>query len=259
MDINKIKKRLETFKEQSTLKSSFLWKPPAGKSLIRIIPYQYDKDSQYVELFFHFNISKGKPILSPMSYGEPDPIMEFAQKLKRSGTKEDFLLSKKLEPKQRFFTPVIVRGSEEDGIKVWGFGITVYKELGDVVADDDYGDISHPTKGRDITVQLVTPAEAGNQFGKTKIVVKPNVTPLTDNPETLKTLLTTQPNISELYKKNTYEELSDMLKAYLNPEEKKETSEDGEPKSKETSKSGKASASETPDVSAAFNELFDKE
>ena len=254
MDINKIKKRLESFQEQSTQKSNFLWKPPAGKSLVRILPYMHNKETSFVELYFHFNLQKGRPILSPISYGEADPIVEFAAKLKRSGSKEDYLLAKKLEPKQRIFAPVLVRGSEEEGVKVWGFGVTVYKELCEIIADDDFGDISHPTNGRDITIQTITPQEAGNSFGKTKIIVKPKITPLTENADTLKALLTTQPNISDLYKKYSYDELTNMLRAYLNPDA---SEAEAEKKTTESTKGAKASSS-TEDVDDAFNKLFNE-
>ena len=62
---------------------------------------------------------------------------------------------------------------ESDGVKFWGFGKTVYQELLSIIADPDYGDISDSTTGRDIVVERQTPAEAGNQYGKTTIRVKP--------------------------------------------------------------------------------------
>jgi len=255
MDIDKIKKRLETFQNNTTQKSTFLWKPPAGKSVVRITPYIHNKDLPFVELYFHFNISKGRPILSPTSYGEADPILEFANKLKLSGNREDFLLARKLEPKQRIFAPVIVRGLEEEGIKVWGFGVTVYKELCEIIADEDFGDISHPKNGHDINVQLVTPAEAGNAFGKTRVTAKPKVSPLSTDIEVAKKWLSDQPDISELYKKYTYDELNGLLKAYLSPDEKPSESK-GDSDDSEEKEVVKGKGPEKKDVSEAFDELF---
>ena len=85
--------------------------------------YEFNKDNPFIELFFHYNLNN-RSYLSPISFGRPDPIEEFAQKLKGSGNKEDYQLSKKLEAKMRTFAPVIVRGEESQGVKFWGFGKT---------------------------------------------------------------------------------------------------------------------------------------
>ena len=44
------------------------------------------------------------------NFSESDPILEFATTLKKSGDKENMELAKKLYPKLRIFTPVVVRG-----------------------------------------------------------------------------------------------------------------------------------------------------
>ena len=75
--------------------------------------------------------STSLPLSKPatVALARPDPIEEFAQKLKGSGSKEDYQLSRKLEAKMRTFAPVIVRGEETQGVRFWGFGKTVYQEL----------------------------------------------------------------------------------------------------------------------------------
>ena len=127
----------------------------------------------------------------------------------------------------RTFAPVVVRGSENEGVKFWGFGKTVYQELLGIIADPDYGDIADPSIGRDIVVERQTAAEAGNQYGKTTIRVKPNQTVLSDNSDLLEKLLTDQPNLAELYTEPSYDELKEHLAEFLNPSEK--TSDEPEP------------------------------
>ena len=209
MDLNAIRKRLGQLQTTNNRTSS-LWKPQPGKTQIRIVPYAFNKENPFIELFFHYNLNN-RSYLSPISFGRPDPIEEFAQKLKASGNKEDYQLSRKLEAKMRTFAPVIVRGEESQGVKFWGFGKTVYQELLSIIADPDYGDISDSTTGRDIVVERQTPAEAGNQYGKTTIRVKPNQTPLSDDSAMLQKLLETQANLTELYNEPTYDELKEHL------------------------------------------------
>jgi len=255
MDINKIKQKLEQYQNQNTSTSKILWKAPAGKSQIRLVEYKHNKDVPFVELYFHFNISKNKPVLSPISYGEPDPIVEFAQKLRKTGSKEDFILARKLEPKMRVFAPVVVRGQEEEGVKIWGFGKTVSSELMGFIVDPDYGNIADTINGRDIVVETITPQEAGNQFGKTNIRVKPNKSPLHTDAAVVQKLLENQPVIPDLYTRYSYDELRDLLKNYLNPDNQEaeaapKTSEEA-PKSATQAKSAKVES-----VESAFDDIF---
>ena len=198
MDINAIKSRLNQLSQTNSTANSF-WKPPAGKTQIRITPYVENKDNPFVELFFHYSLVPNKTVLSPLSFGRPDPVQQFADKLKSSGDKDEWIQGKRIEPKMRTFVPVIARGEESEGVKWWGFGKTVYQELLSIIADPDYGDISDPMTGRDIVVERQTAAEAGNQYGKTTIRVKPNQTALVEDMDMSKKLLTVQPNIVELY------------------------------------------------------------
>ena len=99
MDLNAIRKRLGQLQTTNNRTSS-LWKPQPGKTQIRVVPYEFNKDNPFIELFFHYNLNN-RSYLSPISFGRPDPIEEFAQKLKGSGNKEDYQLSKKLEAKMR--------------------------------------------------------------------------------------------------------------------------------------------------------------
>ena len=225
MDINAIKSRLNQLQNTSTT-ASVIWKPQPGKTQIRIVPYTHNKDNPFTELFFHYSLVPNKTVLSPQSFGRPDPVQQFADKLKSSGDKDEWIQGKRIEPKMRTFAPVIVRGEENEGVKFWGFGKTVYQELLGIIADPDYGDISDPMTGRDIVVERQTPAEAGNQYGKTTIRVKPNQTELADNAKMQKELLENQPNYAELYTEPTYDELKEHLQNFLKPSAAEEKTEE---------------------------------
>ena len=53
MDINAIKSKLATLQSTTSTKDNF-WKPAPGKTQIRIVPYKYNKENPFVELFFHY-------------------------------------------------------------------------------------------------------------------------------------------------------------------------------------------------------------
>ena len=250
MDLNAIKKRLNQLQTTNNRTSS-LWKPQPGKTQIRIVPYAFNKDNPFIELFFHYNLNN-RSYLSPISFGRPDPIEEFAQKLKGSGSKEDYQLSRKLEAKMRTFAPVIVRGEEKQGVKFWGFGKTVYQELLSIIADPDYGDITDPVNGRDVVVEFITAEESGASFPKTIIRVKANHTPISDEPEILERVKSQQ-DIKEIYQELSYDDLTDVLKEWLNPSEE-------DSKEEETTESDSASeissAKSVSNTGDAFDELF---
>ena len=82
MDIQQIKDRLNSLQRTQSTADSF-WKPPAGKTQIRIVPYKFNKDNPFIELYFHYSMGDNKTHLSPVSFGRPDPINEFAGKLNR--------------------------------------------------------------------------------------------------------------------------------------------------------------------------------
>ena len=248
MDLDAIKSRLNQL--QNTQTNAF-WKPQPGKSQIRIVPYKFDKNNPFSELFFHYSLVPNKTVLSPLSYGRPDPVQQFADKLKSTGNKDEWIQGKRIEPKMRTFVPVVVRGEENEGVKFWGFGKTVYQELLGIIADPDYGDISDSTTGRDIVVERQTPAEAGNQYGKTTIRVKPNVTALSDDSNLLTKLLDEQPELKELYNEPTFDELKEHLSTFLNPSDNagSETSTESEPEMVTT----EASSNVEDDFDKLFN------
>jgi len=253
MDLNAIKKRLNQLQTSNT-RTSNLWKPQPGSQVVRIVPYKFNRDNPFIELYFHYDLG-GKNYLSPISFGRPDPIEEFAQKLKSAGSKDDYRLGRKIEAKMRTFAPVVVRNEEKEGVRFWGFGKTVYQELLSIIADPDYGDITDAVSGRDVAVEFKTAEETGKSFPSTSIRVKPNQTPITEDASVLEAIKETQKNITEIYQERSYDELTQALNDYLNggtEENKSET------KSEDTTKKVTVDPStyDSQKTSEAFDDLF---
>jgi len=259
MDLNAIKSKLTQLQSTTSTKDNF-WKPEPGNQVVRIVPYKHNKENPFIELFFHYNLGNNKTYMSPASFGRPDPVEEFANKLKSTGNKDEWIQGKRLEPKMRTFVPVVVRGREDEGVKFWGFGKTVYQELLSVIADPDYGDITDPTTGRDIGIERQTPAEAGNQYGKTTVRVKPNQTPITENATLLESIFDNQSDLTELYTEPTYDDLKEALSNFLNPsDDTTETTSGVTASTTPTTNTGTATTTNTEtkkEVSDAFDDLF---
>ena len=263
MDIDAIRKRLNQL-QTTNQRSNNLWKPQPGKQVVRIVPFKYNKSTPFIELYFHYDLG-GKNYLSPISFGRPDPVEEFADKLKSSGNRDDWRLGKKLEAKMRTFAPVIVRGAENDGVKFWGFGKTVYQELLSIITDPDYGDIADAKSGRDVVVEFKTAEETGKSFPTTAIRVKPNQTPISEDSKLMESALDNQVNLNEVYNELSYDDLTNVLNEWLNPSEgdvKNGNSTNGEMKKEETvettAKETLKQTTTVEDTSSAFDELFNR-
>jgi hypothetical protein len=223
IDMKKLKEKMAQLnKVKGDAIKTNVWKPSAGENKIRLVPLK-GSDLPFQELYFHYKVGP-KTLLSPLSYGEPDPIAEFSDNLIAEGNKdgqrmslEDWKDAKQFYPQKRTYVPIVVRGKEEEGVKFWGFGIETYKKLGAIFTDDDYGDISDPNTGRDLTITF-TEKTKENPFPSTDILARGVVTPLTKDAKLLEKLLNEQPNLLESYDKHSYAELKEVLVKYTDNE-----------------------------------------
>jgi len=231
MDINAIKQRLNALqstgnsgKKEKIDYTKVYWKPrEEGKYQIRIVPSKLDPQNPFKECFVHYGFAK-YPIFALTNWGEKDPVVEFASQLRKTNDKENWSLAKKIEPKMRVYAPVVVRGEEEKGVRLWEFGKEIYMQLLGIADDEDYGDFTDVNEGRDFTVEAVKGDIAGRIGLKTSIRIKPKTTPLSADASQIETFLSEQPNILELQRQRTYEELKEILQNWLSPEEPEEGS-----------------------------------
>jgi len=230
MDINQIKNRLNSLQnkkggsQNKEERAKNFWKPAVGKTLIRIVPSKFDKSNPFKEVYFHYGVAN-RSMIALTNFGEKDPIVEFASQLRKSSEKENWQLAKKIEPKMRVFAPVIVRGEEEKGVRLWEFGKETYLELLSMVADEDIGDFSDIYEGRDLTIETVGPEVTGTKYNKSTVRPRTKITPLSDNSAQAKMWMSEQPEILTLYKKYEYDEMKGILLTWLNPETEVEESE----------------------------------
>ena len=216
LDLTSLKQKLNEL--TNTKKTSdALWKPKEGSNVVRIVPLKANPSMPFIEAYFHY--LGGKTYLSPLTVGDADPIAEFAEKLRSGGglSKEEWAETKKFVPKPRTYAAVIVRGEEGEGVRLWGFGKTTYAELLGVIADPEYGDITDVSAGRDIKVEFTPAEKSPTKFPQTTIRISPRQTPLTQDKELLKAWTASQPELFDVYSIPTYDDLKQVLNAFLNP------------------------------------------
>ena len=224
MDLNAIKQRLDNLQskaapQQKTDYTTIFWRPTVGKQQVRIVPSAFDSSSPFTELKFYYGITN-KVMISPLNFGEKDPIAEFSQKLRQGEyDKENYVLAKKLDAKNRIFIPVIVRGEEDKGVRLWQFGKLIYEDLLSMAMDDEIGDYTDIVNGRDFTLETVGPESTGTNYNKTSVRPRMKTTALSDDKEQVEKWLAEQPNPKEVFKRFTFDEMKSALVKWLSPED----------------------------------------
>jgi hypothetical protein len=220
LDMAKMKAKLQELESGGRQKSdNVFWKPQEGDQDIRIVP---SEDGDPFKVFhFHYNLgeaARGGVLCPKRQFGDNCPVCDFASKLWQEGTDDSKRMAKSLFVRQRFFSPVIVRGEEEQGVKIWGYGKTIYETLLGLVLNPDYGDITDVDEGVDFTLTYTLPKTKG-AFPQTNLVPKRKSSALAATKTGIKEFINNVPDINTLFTRKSPAEVKAILESFLNPED----------------------------------------
>lgn len=226
MDTSKLAQRLSRIQDRKGGGSNIWFKSAEEKQKIRLVPYPHEADgAPFMEVYFHYNVAGQRSLVCPKeTHGEPCPICELADEFRNMGTKDSWKMYKKFAPKLRTYSPVIVRGDEDSGVKLWGYGVTIYEQLVEKFMSEDWGDLSDVKTGRDLTVWTVPKGGKGNDtdFAQPKMDVTPNTSPLFAKKADIVKLLEEMPdylNDGQTFPVKTYQELQDIIRKLSDAED----------------------------------------
>ena len=251
IDLKKMRER-KTALENKGGNSNRFWRPQDGEQTIRIVPTE-DGDP-FKDYWFHYNVGDNPGFLSPKrNFGEDCPLDSFVRQLWQEGTEDSKRMAKKLSARQRFFAPVVVRGEEDKGVRVWGFGKTVYETLLNLVLNPEYGDITDAESGTDLVLAYGKPA--GATFPVTQLTPRRRSSTLCKEPERCAEFLENVPDFEELFaaSRKSFTEVQAMLDEFLlgNEDPEENSTETTKYASTETSKSESGTS-----VDKAFADLL---
>jgi gp32 DNA binding protein like len=267
VNVQKLAARLKEFEDgqKASEFAKLLWKPKEGLQTVRIVPYKFNPDSPFIELKFYYNLG-GNHYLAPSTFGKPDPILEVIETLRSSGSNEEKEIATKLNPTARTYAPIIVRGEEELGVRYWGFGVTVYKQLLKLMTNSKWGDITSWTEGNDIDVEFHKESKKknakGQSFPETTITPCPQKTSVVDpTRRDLMEKMKEQTDILQIFPLKTYEELQSAVNAWLYPSDGTDTAVDSADPASESATATPAAATApiTPKGSAPAADKLDSE
>lgn len=222
IDLEAIKRRVAELSGVKKTSSVQMWKPGLGEYKIRCLPWKNAAEGQpFMERWFYY-IGENAGLLAPNQFGKPDPINDLIRKLYSSGKPDDRVLAKKLSPKMRCYAPVIVRGEEDKGVQVWAFGKIVYQRMLGFFLDEEVGDILDPNQGFDLKVTISK--APGKQFNDTMVDPARRPSKLHEDQKTMATWLENVPNIDDLYRLKSTQEIEAVLNNWLNGGMTEETS-----------------------------------
>lgn len=249
LEAMRAKLKASTTGNKPTQPTSTMWKPKPGDQNIRVLPTK-DGDP-FREFHFHYGVGKNPGIYcTKRNDGGECAICDFASKLWREGVESDDSNlkneAKKLFARKRYYSPVLVRGAESEGVKIWAYGKTTYETLLGYVLDPDYGDITDPQTGTDIKMTY-TLASGPGAFPKTSLQPRRRPSVLCDDAiADCQELLDSVPSIDDLFERKSSADIQELLNSYLSSDDSAEVS------SNETQRYNQKDSSSVDEAFAAF-------
>ena len=212
IDMKKMQAKLATLQSAGDKSRSAFWRPQDGEQVIRIVPTE-DGDP-FKEYWFHYNLGENPGFLSPKkNFGERCPLDNYIRELYKQGDEESIKMAKSLSARQRFFAPVVVRGEENQGVRLWGCGKMADQELLNLVLNPDYGDITDVNEGTDLVIKYGKPP--GAQFPQTNITPRRKASPLSENDNTIKDYLDGVPDFMSVFDRKSSDDVQNMLDNFI--------------------------------------------
>lgn len=150
-----------------------------GKNIRRILWPKGNRDLCFSEGYIHFGLgADGKTSMVCRKTNNSKahcPVCEYITQLQMSKDKNDKKLAEAIKARKRVYFNVIDRDSDSDTdeLKVLPVGLTVQKAIVAILCDPDYGDITDPAEGRDVTIKR-TGQGLNTEYS---VLPKPNTSP----------------------------------------------------------------------------------
>lgn len=251
IDLNAIKEKLKALSENKQRGSSQqipIWYADLGEHQIRCLPWPDAQPGQpfHERAIYYFGTNK---LVAPSQFNQPDPVKEMRDRLFSTKKEDDKVIAKRLLPKVRAYIPVIVRGKESEGVKLWNVGKEIHARLLGFFVDSEIGDFLDLENGYDLKVK-VTKA-AGKKYNDTAVDAARKPSPAMPNKKDLADIVSKMPNINEIYKPKSYETCKRILDEWINAgaptDDSDGTTRGGDDAQKETA-SAKQKAGDAKDV-----------
>lgn len=222
IDLDAIRKKHEQFQNQNSGGGDFVnnfLQLKDGKNTVRFLPSSDDEKLFYAETKIHRipnEEGQVKNVHCRKVHGEDCPLCTIYYKLWdmfNKGGKEDTSLSdlaKQIKPRQRYYMNVLDRETGE--VKILSVGQIIMQKVIGTIMDEDYGDITDITTGRDFVIHKVM---EGPWPKYDQSSARPRITPLSDKKKQIAEIMDNLHDIQKLVRLEDYDEVRNMAEGIL--------------------------------------------
>lgn len=238
LDLNKLKNKVARLKgEKTSSRQSIFWTPrlPKGDTSaeyqVFLVPWPDLEDYPFKERWFYYSLGNmkdadgrslkdenGRYIKAPLTlkqFGEDDPVENLIRQLwntegkEEEEAKQDREDAKNLFAAQTAYIPVIVKGEEELGVRIWKFSSkTVYERLIELFMKPKVGVLNDPEN--DIWLSINVVEEPKKKFPMNKKIGSIDLelldrAPLSDDPEKIEKWLNNVPDLDKALESQKYD------------------------------------------------------
>lgn len=217
-----INMKLMEDKKKEANKDGKLWfRPENDKDYkIRILP-DVDEDP-FREFYMHYNVGKGGKgggfVCPNRQYDEECKVCDVVRGFYDSQIDENVKAARSIGAKPRYYSQIIVREGNKDVKKLWSYSKTIYKELLNYVTNPEYGDITDPDEGLDMTLRRTMKE---NGFPEISLIFNRKSSPMIAEGD-VEEFLSDIPVIKDELAHLTQEEIGKRLEDYLSSAEEKD-------------------------------------
>lgn len=134
------------------------WAPRDALSLVRILPDKEEGGLYYRKTGAHFSLIKSKMELCPrVTFDKACPICELVDELRKLETPQAAKLIAAINVRKRFLMNIIAMDKDPSKVMQYLGHVTVQKDLLGIILDEDYGDITDPNTGSNVTIEKMAP------------------------------------------------------------------------------------------------------
>ena len=172
VDFNKIAARY------AQLNSGQFWTPKEGMNNVRILPPWNDEGVFYKEVPSHFSVGpQNKMFVCNAKLGHGSCVVcDTVTKLLQSSSKDDVKLAEDMRVQLRVLYNIVDLDDPAIGVQIMSTGPKIFRDVLSYFADPEWGDLTDPETGYDISIQ-----RSGTGF-QTQYTVRPkkNPSPIAD-------------------------------------------------------------------------------
>lgn len=164
-----------------------------GPNIIRILPPFGNKTEAWKKYKNCFNVGPNRKQII-VAFDDNCFFKKHLDILYSSDNADAKAAADSMYPRNRVGLFVVARSPHkqaDEGLLFWETNINVYKDILTIIADPEYGDITDPVRGLDLSINYTPKEKTANHFPDWKVTPRRNSSPLAADPAKLQALIGT--------------------------------------------------------------------